>query len=98
MIGPGGKLQNTNMKKVGGGTYISPSAFAQSGVGATTTMKLSEQGKNIICVQKCFLIPFFSIPNPFYNQSKVSFLILGGHGNFPSTQVTMIIPSVVPIR
>ena len=43
-IGPGGKLQNTNMKKVGGGTYISPSAFAQSGVGATTTMKLSEQG------------------------------------------------------
>ena len=44
MIGPGGKLQNTNMKKVGGGTYISPSAFAQSGVGATTTMKLSEQG------------------------------------------------------
>ena len=45
MIGPGGKLQNTNMKKVGGGTYISPSAFAQSGVGATTTMKLSEQGK-----------------------------------------------------
>ena len=45
MIGPGGKLQNTNVKKVGGGTYISPSAFAQSGVGATTTMKLSEQGK-----------------------------------------------------
>ena len=44
MIGPGGKLQNANMKKVGGGTYISPSAFAQSGVAATTTMKLSEQG------------------------------------------------------
>ena len=66
MIGPGGKLQNTNMKKVGGGTYISPSAFAQSGVGATTTMKLSEQGKNIICVQKCFLIfryPILSTTN-----------------------------------
>ena len=45
MIGPGGKLQNSNMKKVGGGTYISPSAFAQSGVAATTTMKLSEQGR-----------------------------------------------------
>ena len=45
MIGPRGKLQNSNMKKVGGGTYISPSAFAQSGVSATTTMRLSEQGK-----------------------------------------------------
>ena len=46
MIGPRGKLQNSNMKKVGGGTYISPSAFAQSGVSATTTMRLSEQGKD----------------------------------------------------
>ena len=44
MIGPSGRLQNSSIKKVGGGTYISPSAFAQSGVAATTTMKLSGQG------------------------------------------------------
>ena len=64
MIGPGGKLQNTNMKKVGGGTYISPSAFAQSGVGATTTMKLSEQG---IMEKNCC---FINVPE-YYNNANL---------------------------
>ena len=44
MIGAGGKFKNSNMKKAGGGTYVSPAAFFQSGASANTTQKLSEQG------------------------------------------------------
>ena len=44
MIGAGGKFNNSKMKKAGGGTYVSPAAFLQSGASANTTQKLSEQG------------------------------------------------------
>ena len=44
MIGAGGKFKNSKMKKAGGGTYVSPAAFFQSGASANTTQKLSEQG------------------------------------------------------